>query len=142
MSYLCDTFHRLAHSIVLASAIVVILTNRLQEMLVLMKSIMPDSQLLSGWVNGNLYVQTTETSGILPVPPDICAQCGMQEYNELLGSKQPHRFLAAMQGTRKPILPVHSDEEKKLFSKLMREHPGFNRVGTGPIWQEAVKIWN
>ena len=47
-----------------------------------------------------------------------------------------------MQGTRKPILPVHSDEEKKLFSKLMREHPGFNRVGTGPIWQEAVKIWN
>jgi hypothetical protein len=118
------------------------LTNNLQEMTVLTKECIPDSQLLAGWVNGNLYVPTTEVFGILAVPPDIRNQCGMQEFNELLDSKQPHHFLASKQGTRKPILPIHSSEEQRLFSKFMREDANFSGGGNGPVWQRAVKIWN
>ncbi len=118
------------------------LTNKLQEMLIHTKEAIPQSKLITGWVNGNLYVQTTEAFGILAVPPDVRAQCGMQEFDELLDCKQPHHFLASKQGTRKPILPIHSAEEQHLFSSLMREDTSFNGAGCGPVWTTAVKIWN
>ena len=100
------------------------------------------SQPITGWINGNLYVPTKEVFGILPVPADVRADCGMQKFNRLFDSKQPHHFLALMQGTRKPVLPIHSIPEQHLFSKLMREEPIFSVSNSGPIWKEAAKLWN
>lgn len=98
--------------------------------------------MITNWVNGNLYQRTSEVSGVLPIPDDIRIKSGMSEYNSLIDMKQPQYFLASVQGTRKPVLPVHTLEEKKLFSLLMRTNPAFNSTRFVPNWSEAVKIWN
>lgn len=63
---------------------------------------------ITGWVNGNYYVPTTETLGILPIPSEIQESSGMAAYisgpiiNLNTGEKkkpQRHNFLAKMQGT-------------------------------------------
>lgn len=66
----------------------------------------------------------------------------MASYTSSLDSKQRHHFLAEMQGTRKPILPIHTPSEKQLFRHLMQESKEFNSKSTGPNWKEAVKVWN
>ena len=96
---------------------------------------------LTGWVNTNLYVQTTEVLGVLPIPANIRTESGMADYQPEIDSKQKHHFLAKMQGTRKPVLPVHSTAEHSLFRELMNTSPEFNRQG-GPNWKKAVKVWN
>ncbi|KAF8870352.1 hypothetical protein CPB84DRAFT_1908275, partial [Gymnopilus junonius] len=47
-----------------------------------------------------------------------------------------------MQGTRKPVLPVHTDAEKNLFHFLMQSSEEFCSKTRGPIWKPAVKLWN
>lgn len=47
-----------------------------------------------------------------------------------------------MQGTRKPILPVHSQAEKELFLELMTSCKEFNPPTGEPLWGQAIKIWN
>jgi hypothetical protein len=117
------------------------LTNELQEKLVYLQDILVTPRLITNWVNGNLYQKASESSGILPIPPDIRSQSGMSEYNPLLDAKQPHHFLAELQGTRKPILPIHTSEERELFSQLMRTNLAFNSTSI-PNWKEAVRVWN
>ena len=114
------------------------LVNELQEMLMYVQDIVPESRLITGWVNGNLYVPTAEVSGVLPIPDDVRVKSGMGEYQPLLHFNQPSHFLASMQGTRKPVLPIHNSEERNLFRKLVGENVAF----ASAHWEAAVKIWN
>jgi hypothetical protein len=66
----------------------------------------------------------------------------MAEYQPAADHKQKHHFLAKMQGTRKPLLPVHSPAERNLFRQLMNTSPEFNRPDGPPNWKQAVKLWN
>ncbi len=93
-------------------------------------------------MNGNLYVHTKEVFGILPIPTDVQIEGGMQPHQSSLDRPTRHAFLAARQGTRKAILPVHTSAEYKLFSKLMRDDPAFNQQNGEPNWSQGVKIWN
>ncbi|KAJ3558593.1 hypothetical protein NP233_g11480 [Leucocoprinus birnbaumii] len=107
------------------------LTNEIQEMLILLDEFVPDQDLASSLnqrVNGNLYVRTKEVAGILPIPE--------RDRNG------PQGFLASMQMTHKPVLPVHSAAERGLFHDLLKDHPTFNNATTGPDWKKAVVVWN
>lgn len=97
---------------------------------------------LNNWTNGNLYIPTSEVSGVLPIPPSVRIASGMGDFNPSMDSKQRHRFLAGRQGTRKPVLPVHTQQERILFTRLMATETAFNSKSAGPNWKEAVKIWN
>ena len=111
-----------------------------------------DATDITGWVNGNHYVPTMETLGILPIPLEIRESSGMASYiagpivNIKTGEKkkpQRHDFLAQMQGTRKPVLPVHTTAEKLMFRTLMAKDKEFNPPNISePPWNQAVKIWN
>lgn len=97
---------------------------------------------IKGWVNGNLYLPTTEALGILPIPLDIRATSGMAEFNPNLDQKHRHHYLAGMQGTRKAILPVHTPAEHDLFHMLMKSDPAFTSRSAGPNWKLCIKVWN
>ena len=112
-------------------------------MLVLMAELVPDARQISGWVNGNLYQQTSEVFGILPIPDDIRSNSGMQPFVPATDFSQQHSWIAKKHGTRKPVLPLHSSVEYRCFSALMQESAAFNpRSDCEPNWKEAVKIWN
>lgn len=96
---------------------------------------------LTGWVNGNLYAQTTEVVGVLPVPPNIREISGMASFEPTIDFRQPHGHLASLQGTRKPILPVHSLQERQFFRALLNENKAFNSPN-GPDFKQAVRAWN
>lgn len=66
----------------------------------------------------------------------------MTPYIGALDKAQKHNYLAQMQGTRKPILPIHTATEKQLFRQLMNSDPVFSPERGEPRWREAVKIWN
>ncbi|KAF8238191.1 hypothetical protein L208DRAFT_1355534 [Tricholoma matsutake] len=115
-------------------------------MLVYVRNQVPESHLITGWVNGNLYIPSNKVSGVLPIPDDIRVKSGMGEYQALLHLNQPQKFLASMQGTRKPILPIHSCEECNLFWQLVAENVFFciSPVGNSheilPLWQLAKHL--
>lgn len=66
----------------------------------------------------------------------------MTAYVPSLDQNQKHDFLAKIQGTRKPILPIHTSSEKQLFRQLMSSNPAFSPKSGEPRWRDAVKIWN
>lgn len=80
---------------------------------------------LKCWVNGDFYVPSTETLGILPIPADVRTLSGMTEFNANTDSKQYYAYFATMQGTHKPILPVHTFQEHSLFCELMKSDTNF-----------------
>ncbi|KAF8227924.1 hypothetical protein L208DRAFT_1491091, partial [Tricholoma matsutake] len=93
---------------------------------------------ITGWVNGNLYIPSNKVSSVLPIPDDIRVKSGMGEYQALLHSNQPQKFLASMQGTQKPVLPNHSHKECNLFWQLVAENVSF----ASAQWEIAMKVWN
>jgi hypothetical protein len=107
-------------------------------MLVYVHDLVPETCLITGWVNRNLYVPSNEVSGVLPIPYDVWVKSGMPEYQPVLHSNQPHHFLASRQGTRKPLLPIHDSNEHNLFQHLVAQ----NTIFTSANWETAVKIWN
>ena len=99
---------------------------------------------MTGWVNGNLYTPTS-VLGILPIADDIRLSSGMAEYIPILHRNEVaprYRFLAELQGTRKPVLPVHTSAEKILFKELLENNPAFSSESGDPQWKLAVRIWN
>jgi hypothetical protein len=72
---------------------------------------------------------------------EVCVENGMSEYIPSLDARQKHKFLAEMQGTHKPVLPIHNAAEIELFRLLMEKNEDFNSP-SGPIWSRAVKVWN
>ncbi|KAG6835293.1 hypothetical protein H0H93_003051 [Arthromyces matolae] len=118
------------------------LLNEIQELEITLSAAHPDKMPLQlSWVNGNLYQQTTEVMGIAPIPEQVRTNAEMQEYVAETDGTQKQAYLAKMQGTRRPILPVNTIAERKLFNKLMRDSPEF-RSSTTSIKPLAVKIWN
>jgi hypothetical protein len=97
---------------------------------------------ISGWVNGNLYIPTKEVLGILPIPEEIRFSSAMTAYVPPLDQNQKYNFLAKIQGTRKPILPIHTPSEKQLFRQLMNSNSAFSPKSGEPRWRDAVKFWN
>jgi hypothetical protein len=98
-----------------------------------------DPLLLDGWINGNLYASTTETIGILTVPESLRHDYNMGKFDdELADRKQKHRYLAQMQGTRKAILPVHTEDEKNIFRTMMAD----SSVFAAHQWKKAASKWN
>lgn len=100
---------------------------------------------IAGWVNGNAYKQTDEVPiGVLPIPKEVREQHQLRDYvkpPEGHGSKRPrHDFLAELQGTRKPILPVHTSRERALFATFMERLPLGNT--SKPNWEAMSKEWN
>jgi hypothetical protein len=89
-----------------------------------------------------LYVPTSEVIGILPIPPNIRDESNMASYHHPSDRHQKHWFVASMQNTRKPVLPIHTTAEYQLFHSLKKSHPAFSPQSGEPQWTEAVKEWN
>ena len=68
-------------------------------MVALTSRVIPDSKLLAGWVNGNLYKPIAEVFGILPLPNDVHQESSMQEFDPNFDYNQCHGFLAFKQRT-------------------------------------------
>ncbi|KIK50165.1 hypothetical protein GYMLUDRAFT_253216 [Collybiopsis luxurians FD-317 M1] len=117
------------------------LTNELQEVCLTLHSygvIQDNYKPPDGWVNSNFYQPTTERLGILPLPQSTCEASGMLLYNPKLHSSQTHWFIASLQNTQCPVLPIHNSAEETLFHQFMASHGG----GTEPLWQNIVLAWN
>jgi hypothetical protein len=59
--------------------------------------LIPDSQTLTGWFNGDLYSPTNEIIGILPVPDSIHITADIESYQHNLDGKNKHSYLARQQ---------------------------------------------
>ncbi|KIK66745.1 hypothetical protein GYMLUDRAFT_55428 [Collybiopsis luxurians FD-317 M1] len=92
----------------------------------------------NGWVNGNFYQLSTEHVGILPIPESVCETLGMLPYNLELHFSQTHWFVASLQNTQCPVLPIHNSAEEALFHDFMAKYGS----GTKPKWQNMVLAWN
>ncbi len=110
-------------------------------MMYLVHPYLENPRMLVGWVNGNLYQRTKEVSGVLPIPDALRIKAGMGVYIHAHHHKQVHQFLASRQGTRKPILPINNDSERRLFRELMASESGGN-LATGPNWDNITILWN
>lgn len=97
---------------------------------------------INNWVNGNLYLPTSETIGILSIPEELRTESCMTQFDPNLDSKQLHAYLAEKQHTWKAILPVHTPAEIELFSNLMKDDDAFSSQSSGPRWSECVRSWN
>ncbi|KAG6821234.1 hypothetical protein H0H93_002344 [Arthromyces matolae] len=117
------------------------LLNEIQELEITLSTIHSSRPIELSWVNGNLYQKTSETMGLMAVPETLRRDAGLQDFVEETDGSQRHAYLARIQGTRRPILPVHTIAERKLFNRLMRESHEFQSCKTS-IKMSAVKIWN
>ncbi|KAF6745215.1 hypothetical protein DFP72DRAFT_1077806 [Ephemerocybe angulata] len=118
------------------------LINKRQELLNSSRihAAVPSSTPVGNWVNGNLYVRTTEVFGILPVPDDVRLASGLLSYDDEAPPKI-QQYLAKQQGTKYVVITVHTDPERKLYSSLMQTDPSFTREG-GPDWAKGTRRWN
>ena len=74
------------------------LINNLQLQLEATRHLISESQTLTGWINGDLYIQAGERIGILPVPDSIRATADIESYHAA-DCKFKHAYLAQQQGT-------------------------------------------
>ncbi|KAF9041798.1 hypothetical protein BDZ89DRAFT_317341 [Hymenopellis radicata] len=118
------------------------LTNKRQRIInsEQLRLLVPSARVVTGWVNGDLYHQTDEVSGILPVPDSVRIEADMLSYSDALPPKR-HAYLAKKQGTRFPVITIVGAAERRLYSNLMRDDQSFAGPN-GPVWRDAVKRWN
>ena len=116
------------------------LYDELQTMIERTRIHVPLSYRIQGWTNGSLYVDTSEVSGILPIPPTLCTKALMQPYIPGVTSKTLHQFLAQRQQTQFAVVAVHTVPEKQLFSCLIQTNPYFNWDKQEPV--VAVLFFN
>ncbi|KAG6835342.1 hypothetical protein H0H93_002451 [Arthromyces matolae] len=103
----------------------------------------PDSR-PRNWVNGNDYEKSSETFGILPVSAATRTQLGMLEFHNdyTVKEKTRHTQLAKLQSTRIAILPLHTPNERALFSLTVgRRHGPFSGPST-PDWIALASMWS
>ncbi|KAJ6456287.1 hypothetical protein C8R47DRAFT_1029405 [Mycena vitilis] len=117
------------------------LLNEIQELEIVLGESYDRLPAQLAWINGNLYKKTEQSAGILQIPKSVRELAKIQPFNRETDSKQKQAYLAKMQGTRKPVLPVHTIAEKQLFAELMRTSPTFHKCSTS-ISLAAVEIWN
>ena len=70
------------------------LTDEIQDRYEYLDDVLISSPQVTGWVNGSLYKQTSEVSGILPIPEDIHQHSGMAKFVPLPpdNKKQHHQY--------------------------------------------------
>ena len=85
----------------------------------LTQELVPGATPLAGWVNGDLYVQTTEVFGILPVPSNVQTSAGMLPFDPT-NIPPKHGYLARKQGTLYAVLTVHPAKEATPFSEFRK----------------------
>ncbi len=117
------------------------LINNLQLRLEATRHLIPDSQTLTGWINGDLYIPAGERIGILPVPDSVRATADIESYCPEDG-KLKHAYLAQQQGTKYAVVSVHTNAEKTLFKKLIQENPVFNQTNAASDWKQCATVWN
>ncbi|KAJ6545861.1 hypothetical protein DFH09DRAFT_1321402 [Mycena vulgaris] len=117
------------------------LSNKIQELEITLGEHYQVAPTALPWVNGNLYRQSKQTVGIVQIPQSVCAMVDIHPFRESHNSKQKQSYLAKMHGTRKPVLPVHTVAEKKLFTKLMLTSASFQKCQTS-ISTEVTVEWN
>src|SRR5882762_1217014 len=117
--------------------------NHLQQITYKTQDLVPDSQMIDGWQNGDMYEPTTEVFGILPIPEVIRSKSAMLPFIQDGVVDIKHIYLASKQETKFAVMNIHTAEERDLFHKLMKENTTvFNRDQQDPDWKEAVKLWN
>ena len=117
------------------------LINHLQLQLEATCYLIPESQTLTGWINGDLYVPAGERIGILPVPDLTRAAADIESYHAEDGRFR-HAYFAQQQGTKYAVISIHTSAEKALFKKLMQESPTFNQTNATPDWKQGAAVWN
>ena len=117
------------------------LINHLQLQLEATCHLIPESQTLTGWVNGDLYTPAGEKIGILPVPALLRASGDIESHQPEDG-KFRHAYLACEQGTKYAVISVHTPAEKALFKMLMQENPAPNQTNPLPDWKRGAAAWN
>jgi hypothetical protein len=115
------------------------LKNQLHLLLHATSNLIPDQDLMHGWVNGTLYETTSERIGIALVPDRLRIDADMLPYSSQAkdGTKH-HHFLAKSQGTLHAVMPVCTDAEKQLFGNLMKT----NQSLQSNDFQTVAKLWN
>ncbi|KAG5643535.1 hypothetical protein DXG03_000676 [Asterophora parasitica] len=96
------------------------------------------------WVNGNNYESSSETFGILPLTDATRTQLSMFTFNPDLAKQEKthHSHLASLQCTRIAILPVHTHDERALFSLFVCHHNGHFTGRTQPNWIALTREWS
>lgn len=97
-----------------------------------------------GWVNGNDYVRSPETFGILPLSP--ASQNALNIYpfshEHALNEKIHYYDLTQLQQTRVAILPIHTPDERALFSSLLAQRSGHLASRSQPNWVSLACEWS
>lgn len=74
--------------------------------------------------------------------PRVRESYGMLPYNpELVREKLRHQWLSERQGTMFAVLPVHTREERDIFSLLMETSRAFSNRGQ-PDWFRLANEWS
>lgn len=74
---------------------------------------------LPHYQNGLLYKESEEVSTVVPLPDHMKVLLQMEPWTkDSRSSPKSYRWLANRQGTRFAVVPISSDEEIKLFTKL------------------------
>jgi hypothetical protein len=97
-----------------------------------------------GWVNGNDYIRSQETFGILPLSDTARARLGFLPYHAEF-AKQPkihHNNLANYQATRIAVLPVHTMEEHALYRLFIQQKAGLFSGIRQPNWVDFAVEWS
>ena len=96
-----------------------------------------------GWVNGNKYVRSQESFGVLPIAEEVQTKLGMLVYHPAYAStlKIRYPYLAARQGTRTTVVPIHTKAERILFKMLVHEKDGLFAGEREPNWDTVAVRW-
>jgi hypothetical protein len=99
----------------------------------------PENMLFPDWINTREFQVAESTVGIAKLSDSLREQCGMEEYNENDWPKEKSQmqFMAKRLGTKKPILPVHTRQERNLFNKLEPRY-----IIKKEVPDAMVKAWN
>jgi hypothetical protein len=97
-----------------------------------------------GWVNGNNYMCSIETFGIMPIPEITHQYLGMVPFDpkHVETQKIRHAYLAQAQGTLCAILPIHTHEERVLFRDLASLDTGPLAGPKQPDWYVVTQMWS
>ena len=93
------------------------------------------------WMNGDSYVRTTESFGILPIPEEQRTKLGMYPFNSQFTKDQKirHQYLAEKQNTQLATLPIHTKPERLLFKAMLI---GSQVAQREPNWENFARDWN
>lgn len=96
------------------------------------------------WINGDAYVRSKETFGILPLSSHARTEMTMQTYDPQFAQAQKmrHQYLASKQLTKFAVLPVHTREEKSLFRMFVGDPKGLFSGPHEPKWLALTAKWS